>query len=210
MWNLYDIAYGIGLTVSAPYWLSKANRRTKVQTALHSRMGFDIPRRTDDSPCILIHAVSVGEMNATRPLVQKLREFLPGLRFVISTTTETGYTRGVELYPPAADVSIIRYPLDFSSAIQRVLDAVRPDLVVLMELEVWPNFVPALQAARDSRCPGQLRGSTERSFRNFRWGGPVIRRMFQRLTCICAGHELLRSGFCSWACRNIAWSSPVR
>ncbi len=185
MWNLYDIAYAIGLTVSAPVWLSSAEKRAKVQTALHSRMGFDIPKRTDDAPCVLIHAVSVGEMNATRPLVQKLREAKPGMRFVISTTTETGYTRGVELYPPAADVSIIRYPLDFSSAIKRVLDAVRPDMVVLMELEVWPNMVLRCKQRGIPVILANARLTTS-SFRNYRWGGPIISTMFKRLSCICA------------------------
>src|SRR4051812_19355691 len=110
MWNFYDIAYGIGLGVSAPYWLAKESARTKVQRALNDRMGYDIPVRVGDEPCVLIHAVSVGEMNATRSLVQKLREGIPNLKFYISATTETGYTRGVELYPPAAGVTLLRYP----------------------------------------------------------------------------------------------------
>src|SRR5262245_45932135 len=126
MWNLYDIVYNAGLAISAPFWLSKESARTKVQRALNERMGDNMPRREGDDPCIMIHAVSVGEINATRALVQKLRELKPNLKFYISVTTDTGYSRGVELYPPATGVTLIRYPLDFTSAVDRVLDAVRP------------------------------------------------------------------------------------
>src|SRR5688572_20196509 len=185
MWNFYDIAYGIGLGLSAPYWALREQSRRTVMTALDQRMGYDLEPRAGDAPCILIHAVSVGEMNATRSLIQRLREAKPGLRFVISTTTDTGFTRGHELYPPAAGVAIIRYPLDFSSAIQRVLDAIRPDVVVLMELEVWPNFV---KRCEERGIPVVLANArlTTSSFRNYRWGGPIVRRMFRRLTLICA------------------------
>ena len=143
MINFYDIVWGLGVGVAAPYWSLKPAAREKVLTAFRQRMGRDIAKREGDAPCILIHAVSLGEMNATRALVQRLREMRPGTQFVISSTTETGHARGVELYSGDGDVSIIRYPLDFSAAIARVLDAVRPDVVVLMELEVWPNFLRA-------------------------------------------------------------------
>ncbi|MEA2710132.1 MAG: 3-deoxy-D-manno-octulosonic-acid transferase [Phycisphaerales bacterium] len=185
MINFYDIAWGVGVAVAAPYWLIKPAARAKVLGAFRQRMGQDIPRREGDGPCILIHAVSLGEMNATRALVEKLRESRPGVHFVISSTTETGFARGQELYTTAGDVTLIRYPLDFSAAIARVLDAARPDLVVLMELEVWPNF---MKHCERREIPVVLANArlTESSFRNYRRGGPIVRKMFRRLTLICA------------------------
>ena len=141
MINFYDIVWGAGVALGAPYWYLKPAAREKVLKAFRQRMGRDIPKREGDAPCIMIHAVSLGEMNATRTLVERLREMRPGIQFVISSTTDTGFERGKELYVAAGDVELIKYPLDFSAAINRVLDAVRPDVVVLMELEVWPNFV---------------------------------------------------------------------
>ena len=185
MINLYDIVWGLGVGITAPYWYLKPAAREKVRKAFRQRMGRDIETRTGDEPCILIHAVSLGEMNATRALVQKLRDMRPGLRFVISSTTETGYTRGQELYVAAADVELIHYPLDFSSAISRVLDATRPDVVVLMELEVWPNFVKRCQQRGIPVILANGRLTTE-SYKRYRWGGPVVRTMFGRLTLVCA------------------------
>src|SRR4051794_20766980 len=185
MWNFYDIVYGLGLAISSPFWLSKESARTKVQKALNERMGDNIPARQGDDPCILIHAVSVGEINATRSLVQKLREAQPNLKFFISVTTETGYSRAIELYPPATGVTLIRYPLDFSSAIKRVLDGIRPDVVVLMELEVWPNFVLHCHRRDIPVILANARLTTS-SFKHYKWGGPLIKTMFRRLALICA------------------------
>ena len=88
MWNFYDFAYWTGLSLSAPYWSLRQSSRRKVTTAFDQRMGYDLQQRVGDAPCIMIHAVSVGEINATRSLVQKLREANPKIQFVISTTTE--------------------------------------------------------------------------------------------------------------------------
>ena len=185
MINFYDIVWGMGVGIAAPYWSLKPAAREKVLKAFRQRMGRDIPKREGDAPCIMIHAVSLGEMNATRTLVERLREMRPGVQFFISSTTDTGFERGKELYVAAGDVELIKYPLDFSGAIARVLDAVRPDVVVLMELEVWPNFV---KRCEERGIPVVLANGrlTESSFRKYKRGGPIVRKMFRRLTLICA------------------------
>ncbi|HYO09779.1 MAG TPA: 3-deoxy-D-manno-octulosonic acid transferase [Tepidisphaeraceae bacterium] len=186
---MYDIAYSLGVGAAAPYWLLKPSARRKVLGALAQRMGRDLPPpREGDSPTVLIHAVSLGEMNATRTLVQALRLARSDLRFVVSATTDTGFSRGLELYGPSNDVRVIRYPLDFSGAVNRVLDNVRPDVVVLMELEVWPNFT---QRCQERGIPVVLANArlTSSSFRNYRLGGPLVKAMFRRLTLVCAQDE---------------------
>ena len=185
MINLYDIVWGAGVGLGAPYWLVKPSARAKVLKAFRERMGRDVAAREGDAPCVMIHAVSLGEMNATRALVQSLRDARAGMRFVVSATTDTGHARGLELYGNADDVSVIRYPLDFTTAVNRVLDAVRPDVVVLMELEVWPNFVKQCAARGIPVILANAR-LTEQSFRNYRRGGPIVRAMFRRLTLVCA------------------------
>src|SRR4051812_11715359 len=127
MVNLYDIAYWTGLIAAAPYWLIKSSARKKVLRALNQRRGRVEPRESD-SPSIWIHAVSLGEMNATRALVDALRDVRNELSFIVSTTTETGYERGQQLYGDAPHVTLIRYPLDFTSAIRRALDALKPSV----------------------------------------------------------------------------------
>src|SRR6185369_1194491 len=103
MVNLYDIIWGIGVGVTAPYWLIFPKSRRKVLGAFKQRMARDIPKREGNAATIMIHAVSLGEMNSTRALIQKLRETRPGLHFVVSATTETGFSRGQELYGALPD-----------------------------------------------------------------------------------------------------------
>jgi 3-deoxy-D-manno-octulosonic-acid transferase len=186
--NGYDIAYAVGLGAAAPYWLLKTSARRKVFRALNTRMGRDIAARTDDGPAIMMHAVSLGEINATRAMVRSMAEIRPDLQFIISTTTETGAQRGQELYGSDPRVTLIRYPLDFTRSINRVLDNLRPGVVVLMELEVWPNF---MRQCRRRDIPVVLVNGrlTAGSFRNYRLGGALVRRMFARLAAVCAQEQ---------------------
>jgi 3-deoxy-D-manno-octulosonic-acid transferase len=142
----------------------------------------------------MIHAVSVGELNATSALVRILAENRPDLRFVISTTTKTGWERSKELYGQDEKVSLIRYPIDFSWAVKRVLDAQRPSAVILMELEVWPNFTSACAAQEIPiiLANGRL---TAKSYRNYRIAAPLTSGMFSRLSLVCAQEQVYADRF---------------
>jgi 3-deoxy-D-manno-octulosonic-acid transferase len=125
---------------------------------------------------VLIHGVSVGEVNATRTLVDELLSGEgPELRVIVSATTDTGFDRARGLYGDRLEV--VRFPLDFSASVSRFLDGVLPDVLVLMELELWPN----LCAAAESRgiplvvVNGRL---SEGSFRNYRLIRRLVRPMF--------------------------------
>jgi 3-deoxy-D-manno-octulosonic-acid transferase len=133
----------------------------------------------------MIHAVSVGELNATPLLIRTLSQTRPDLRFVISTTTSTGTNRARELYGNNDRIALIRFPLDFSSAVHRVLDQYQPSVVALMELEVWPNFVAE---CRQRHIPvliinGRL---TTSSFRGYRILRPFTGGMFRALARVGA------------------------
>ena len=193
MINGYDIAWGALLGIGAPVWLLHPGARRKVIRALRERTGRGV-RREGAGPAVMIHAVSLGEINATRALVRMLAEARPELRFVVSTTTDTGFARGQELYGSDPKVTLIRYPLDFSSAVRRVLDGVRPDAVVLMELEVWPNFIRhcVQRGIPVLLINGRL---TESSFRNYRVGRPLVAPMFRQLAAVCAQDETYAQRF---------------
>jgi len=188
MLNHYDIAYYLGLGLSAPYWLIKPSARRKVFGALANRNGH-VPRRDFANPAILIHAVSLGEMNATRALVALLSRERPDLNFVISTTTDTGYERGRELYGTNPSVSLIRFPLDFKAAVERTLDAIRVSLVVLMEGEIWPNFLKVCEKRGIRVLLVNARISSS-AFGRYKLVRPVTAGMLRRLHGIAAqDHE---------------------
>jgi 3-deoxy-D-manno-octulosonic-acid transferase len=108
--------------------------------------------------------VSVGEIRAAGPLIEALEQELPGYEIALSTTTGTGQEVARKSYPTKR---VFFYPVDLSFAVQRVFDAIRPDLVLLVELEIWPNF---LGEARRRKVPVALVNGriTERSYRGYR------------------------------------------
>jgi 3-deoxy-D-manno-octulosonic-acid transferase len=157
------------------------------------RLGF-VPRRQDRRPCIWIHAVSLGEINATPSLVSEIEKRLPGYDIVISTTTDTGHAAARKRYVRRL---VFRYPLDFSFIVRRVMNRIRPSAIVLLELETWPNL---LALARRRGIPVGIangRVTEERSMRRFR--RPVIRglarRMFADLAWIGAQDETYAARF---------------
>jgi 3-deoxy-D-manno-octulosonic-acid transferase len=193
MWNFYDIAYAGLLTVGAPFWAVGRASRAKVLDALRTRSGRTAPR-TSTTPAVMVHAVSVGELNAARGLIDQLQLARPGLNLIITTTTRTGDARAREIFAGRPDVSIARFPLDFSSMVNRFFDAVRPSAIVLMELEVWPNLMK--QAARRG-IPVLLANGriTKPSYDRYRRAGPITRRMFRRLRWTCAQDDVYAERF---------------
>jgi 3-deoxy-D-manno-octulosonic-acid transferase len=187
MINHFDIAYGLGVGISSPFWLAKSSSRRKVLRAFSQRMG-QVPGRDVSRPGIMIHAVSLGEINATRSLIDVLRSQRPGLEFIVSVTTDTGFARGEELYGSDADVTLVRYPLDFTPAVDRLLGTLRPAVVVLLELEVWPNFI---RRCAQRKVPVILVNGriTPGSFRKYRLARPLVGSMFARLHRVAAQDE---------------------
>lgn len=168
--NGLDALYLVLGGLTAPIWARKA------RGGWPERFGKIEPLPPpNDRPRILLHAVSVGETSALRHLVPLLT---PHAHVVISAGTDTGLARAKDLYSAVA--TVVRYPLDFSWAVDRFLDAVRPDIVGLVELELWPQFV-ARCAAR--KIPvGVINGRlSARSFQGYRKIRPFIGRSFRRL-----------------------------
>jgi len=126
-------------------------------------------------PRLLLHAVSVGEVSALRSLVPLLAS---EAEVVVSTTTDTGLARARALF--GGSCRVVRYPLDFSGAVARFLDAVRPDAVALVELELWPNFVA--ECGRRGIPLGVINGRlSARSFRGYRRFRRFLSPMFRAL-----------------------------
>ena len=176
--TLHDLGYMTALAAASPYWLARRGTRTKVLNALRERDGRVSPF-VGDGPRVLVHGVSLGEVNAARPIVTGLRE--AGVAVVVAATTRTGHARARDLYGDAA----VRYPVDTSAAVGRFLDAVRPSVAVSMELEVWPNFT-LLCGRRGVPLVVANGRITRRSFAGYRRLGPVVRPSFRRLARVLA------------------------
>ena len=187
MFVLYDLIYALALLVGWPLLLWRRIRRGPGSLSLRERLG-DVPSRPVAGRCVWIHGVSLGEINATRTLVEQLRQRSPETAIAVSSTTQTGLTRARQLYDR---LTVFRFPLDFSFVLRRVIDRIRPSVIVLMELELWPNL---LEIARREGIPVIIANGRLTEQRTMRWlrRWPlswVARRMLRQVAWIGAQDE---------------------
>ncbi len=132
---------------------------------------------------VWFHGVSVGEILLLQTLVKQLRERLPDVRICISTTTPTGMQLARQCMPK--DCMLFYFPLDFSWAIKRCLGALQPNLIVLGELELWPNL---LSICKTQQIPVMVANGrlSENSFRGYQRVLPIVRPMFSSLRYVGA------------------------
>jgi len=180
MYFLYRVLTAAGMLVLAPYFALRVWRRGEPSRALRERLGILPPEISSrvaatsggsagsavvsQSGAVWIHAVSVGEVLAAKPLVEGLRRRFPGRLIFVSTTTETGQRLARERLQSAD--GIFYFPLDWVVPVRRALRAIRPALVIIMETEIWPNF---LREARRNGVPVIFANAriSERSFARF-------------------------------------------
>ncbi len=138
----------------------------------------------------MVHAVSLGEVNASAKLVHELTEL--GLDVVCSSTTLSGQERSRELHP---SLNHTDWPLDLSFCCKRWLDHVNPDVLVLVELEVWPTLV-AMAKRRGIPVMVVNGRFSERSFQRSKRWEPFLRDGYANLCRVFAQSEDDASRFC--------------
>jgi len=132
----YAILTYILLPVYALYWLIRGIGNRSYWDRISQRFGYGFPILAAGS--IWVHAVSVGEVQASAPLVRALQARFPNRQILLTTVTPTGAARVQSLFGDAVCHSYI--PFETPSAVRRFFDAVKPDLALIMETEIWPNL----------------------------------------------------------------------
>lgn len=190
---VYDLIYLLAVGLGWPFLLIRRMRRGPGSVALSERMGH-VPSRPVSAHCVWIHAVSLGEINAVRTIVAELHRRTPETVVVISSTTQTGLARARELYP---NLTVFRFPLDFSFVLRRVFTRLRPSVIVLMELEAWPNLLEVADAEGVPVMVANGRITAGKSMRRFSM--PIVRavarRMFGKLAWVGAQDETYAERF---------------
>jgi 3-deoxy-D-manno-octulosonic-acid transferase len=140
MYALYSALLALLLLVTLPYWLLQMLRHGKYRAGLKQRLGAvpDALKRLGREPIIWVHAVSVGEVVASSAVIEGLRREFPEHRVLVSTTTSTGQKLAVKRFGAE---NVFYFPLDFAFAVRPHLEALRPELCVIAETELWPNFL---------------------------------------------------------------------
>src|SRR6266699_1191152 len=189
MRSFYNILFTIFFCVSAPYYFLKMWRRGNWRRGFRQRFGrFDskIKQALSNRQVLWIHAVSVGEVNVCTQLIRALEPRVPNLKVVVSTTTSTGMGELQRKMP--SHIGKIYYPIDHKKCVHRALNIIHPEVVVLVEAEIWPNFIWRL---RDRRIPLFLVNArlSDRSFRGYKRFGFLFRELFGSLARTGAQNE---------------------
>lgn len=196
---LLNFIYLIILISISPVLILKRVRHGKYRDGWLEKLWGQLPEsQLCDGPKIWLHAVSVGEVLQLQQVIRELREQCPAANLIVTTTTQTGYQVACD---KLTDCQVAYFPLDFTWSVKRALRRVRPDLIVLVELELWPNF---LTIAHDRHIPVALINGrlSERSFRGYR----KLRRLFagrlNQMRVIAVQSAEYRQRFLELGCRS--------
>jgi 3-deoxy-D-manno-octulosonic-acid transferase len=179
---LLNVVYFAVLVVFTPLVIWRSIRTGKYREGYREKLLGLVPRREDGGVCVWIHAVSVGEVNLLSTLLAELRRNHADWKFVVSTTSRAGYELARKKY---VDLTVFYCPLDFSWAVRTVMRRVRPSLLVLAELELWPNLIAAAkqQGADVAIINGRL---SDHSFPRYRRIWPLVSRVLRQIDLIAA------------------------
>jgi 3-deoxy-D-manno-octulosonic-acid transferase len=178
--------YILLLTALSPVIAWRCLRHGRYRRGLRIKLtGLDASFRSD-LPTVWFHAVSVGEVVQLQKVVQEFRSQLERpVRIVVTTSTDTGFDLAQQRFP---DCTVTWFPLDFSWAVSRTLRHLQPQLLVLMELELWPGLIAACARRHVPVAVVNARMS-DHSVRGYRRIRPLIAPTLRRLTLVAAQSE---------------------
>ncbi len=176
--TLYNILFLFFFALSAPYYFWRMRRRGNWRPGFSERFAryhSELKQALTNRHIVWIHAVSVGEVNLCTQIIRALELRAPNVKFVVSTTTTTGMAELRRRLPRR--VSKIYYPVDRRKFVARALAVINPQAVVLVEAEIWPNF---LWRAQEIRVPVFLANArlSDKSFRGYKRFGFLFRPLF--------------------------------
>jgi 3-deoxy-D-manno-octulosonic-acid transferase len=179
---IIDLAYLLAGLAFSPVLLYRMAAHQRYRAGWGQRFG-NVARKDPKKRCIWLHAVSMGEVNAAKTLVAEIERCYPDHEIVVSTTTDTGYAQADRLF--GRKWTVFYFPFDVSWIIRKAFDRLQPSLCLLMELEVWPNFL--FTAHRRQVPVVVLNGRiSDRSFTRYRKIKPVTRTFFGKIDRVLA------------------------
>ena len=189
-YGLYTALYTAALAFLLPFEYLKRSTEFRKRW-LRERFGLYAGKRSIGRP-IWIHAVSVGEVIASVPLMKKIKQRHPSLEIVISTVTDTG--QKVALERAGAYAGIIYVPFDLPFAIKNALQHIRPSAFIIMETELWPHVIRILS---ESDVPVVLMNGrlSERSYKSYKKLGFFIGQVLRNISLLCVQDDIYAGRF---------------
>jgi len=179
MYLLYSFLLALGFLILLPGFVVDALRHGKYVAGLRERFGFVAPLPPDRRPLLWLHCVSVGEVQAARPLFREIRRQFPQFRLAVSTVTVTGQAIAREVFGSEAE-KVFYFPLDWRTSVRRSLRAINPAAILIMETEIWPRFLR--ECRQQSIATALVNGRiSEKSFRRYQWLPSFVSQAVGRL-----------------------------
>ena len=202
MRTLYNILFVIFFALSSPYYFWRLRRRGNWRRGFYERFArYDpaLKQSLTNRHVVWLHAVSVGEVNLCTQLIRALEPRVPNVKFVVSTTTTTGMAELRRHLP--THVGKIYYPVDRRACVNRALAVINPEAVVLVEAEIWPNF---LWRAQRLDIPVFLANArlSDKSFRGYKRFGFLFRPLFASLAGVGVQNETDAARLREAGCRD--------
>ncbi len=188
---LLNLLYCVSILLALPWIVYRAIFRGKYREGLAEKLLGRVPVRRGKRKCVWFHAVSVGEVNLLAPLVAQWRKQFPEWDCVLSTTTTTGMAVARQKYP---ELVTFYCPLDFTWSVWRAMRRMRPTLLVLAELELWPNLVWAARrfGAKVAVVNGRL---SQHSFQGYLRIRPFFSQVLKHLDLVAVQNETYAERF---------------
>lgn len=184
MLTRFDIAYALAAPAVLPWLAWRRHRRGKTQQSADGMLGrtlAGVDATVFHNGSLWVHAVSVGEVNAARVMIPGLRALRPELPLVVSTITETGQAIARSAFPHD---HVTYFPFDFSTNVARFQRTFNPRVFVLLETELWPNFL-TLARRRGTQCYMVNGKVSDRSFPRYLRARRVLAPAFEALAGVC-------------------------
>lgn len=188
--TIYNILFTTFFLLASPYYFWRMRRRGNWLDGFFQRFGsYDVKTKqaVTNRHILWLHAVSVGEVNLCTQLIRALEPRLPNVKIIVSTTTTTGMGELKKKLP--MHISKIYYPIDRRKYVARAIATLRPRAIVLVEAEIWPNFI---WRAKRQEIPLFLVNArlSERSFRGYKRFGFLFRSLFAEFDGVGAQNEV--------------------
>ncbi|MCA9089130.1 MAG: 3-deoxy-D-manno-octulosonic acid transferase [Planctomycetaceae bacterium] len=191
---LLNLVYALVVLLCSPILLWRSLRLGKYRTGWSEKFLGHVPlypKEKSSTPRIWLHAVSVGEVLQLRQVLVQLRSVLPEAEVIVSTTTRTGHDVARE---KLQGVHVVYFPLDFTWAVKSALRRLQPDVFVLVELELWPNFLRS--SIRQNVTLGLINGRlSERSYKGYRRLRWLLRPLLSRFSFLAIQSDEYRDRF---------------
>lgn len=162
-----------------PHYIWHRFKTDKYGTCAPEKLGrINFQPKQQGQKRLWLHAVSVGETIAAKPLVNLFKKRFPDWDIKISTTTQTGREVAIKNF---GEENVFYFPLDIRSIVNRTFDIIKPDLIILMELEIWPHFLDIAEHRNIPVAVSNVR-ITEKSFRNFKRLGNLSKKVLNQIS----------------------------